>query len=290
MLLVFSSVQLSKMNYYDAFEDQDLNDNLQLLTTIGGMNFKDRFLCISECVKLSNCSTVSFTHNSGACKLYSMNANSYFTKQSKQTTIYSLRASFIESLFFNYAFKQEFVGPFSFLCNFELVNVNSTINYYLVDYSLKKIIVTDDKWNVKLSYTLGFSPAYITRAGDNAIFLSGNAMVYKAHLNGTIIASQPSKNSLVYRGMFYNESSQLLYVASYATNRGEINVYNQNLTWLRSIDFGSSQGFRVEGYDGRLYAGALKGGRSSVMVFENEILVNNFTTECIWGHQWVSVR
>ena len=247
-------------------------------------NAKDSLTCLNECTKNKKCGSASFSGNY-SCRLYSAFVMNNNTRTLVKTTLYSKKASFLQRLFQTYVLNQTRTNSdgiyFAALRNFDIVNINSAINYLLLDYYNQYLFIYDDKWQFKSKLYFNYTLSYV-KFIENELFITSDNFIFKSFLNGTIAIMNPSKISLYHRGIYYNETSQLFYVASYGTNKGAIQVYNRSLTWLRRIDLGVSQAYRVEEHNGRLYAGGrANGNQTSVLVFENEILVNNFTIQCV---------
>ena len=155
--------------------------------------------------------------------------------------------------------------------------VNATLFYYAVDNIKNVVIIFDETWSPKSFYNLSFSPAYIKQV-ENELFFTSNMSLIRTTLTGTLL-SQCFSNGLFYRGIYYNESSQLLYVAGYdGINGGSIDLFNRNLTLLRQISLASRSAYSVEGFGNRLYVGAFQGNISSIIIFENETLIKSFST------------
>ena len=287
MSLAIMNIQAKNEVYYSVNSDRDLLTSIQSMSTIERWeSVRDSLACLNECTKSNKCGSASFSGNY-SCRLYSAFVMTNNTRTLVKTTLYSKKASLLQRLFQTYVLTQIITNSgginLDLLRNFEIVNINSSINYLLVDYYTRYLFIYDDKWQFKSKLLFGYYLAYI-KFIENELYFTSDYHIFKSTLNGTMLAIQPSKSLFVYQGSYYNETSQLLYVASYGTNRGEIQVYNRNLTWLRSIDLGVSQGYRVEAHNGRLYASGLaNGNQSNIFVFENEILVNNFTVHCVSG-------
>ena len=114
----------------------------------------------------------------------------------------------------------------------QVVSANST-TYYLVDSDVQKILLFDEYWQFKTFKTINDS-LYFIKAVGNELYISGDNGFYKTDENINIIATYSSSGAY-YRGIYYNETSDLLYV-TLSGSIFKIRVFNRNLTFLRAID------------------------------------------------------
>ena len=114
----------------------------------------------------------------------------------------------------------------------QIVGANTTTNY-LVDFGVKRILLFDEYWQFKTFKTINDTLNYIKAIGKE-LYISGDNGLYKTDENINIISNYSSSGAY-YRGIYYNETSDLLYV-TLSGSIFKIRVFNRNLTFLRAID------------------------------------------------------
>ena len=163
---------------------------------------------------------------------------------------------------------------FSYLKGFEqIVGANST-TYYLVDSSVKRILLFDEYWQFKTFKTINDTLNYIKAIGKE-LYISGDNGFYKTDQNINILLNY-SNNKSFHRGIYYNETSDLLYV-SLSGSAFKIRVFNRNLTLMRTIATSNFVPYSLNSYMNTLFVGTKNG---SVLVLENETIKTVYNDVC----------
>ena len=148
--------------------------------------------------------------------------------------------------------------------------VDSNTTYYVLEWSGNRIIIYNSNWQYLTFKSLN-RPAHMITINSN-LYISGDQNVYKTdkYLN---IISQYNNVSVYYRGLYYNSSSNTIYVAGYLNNR--IDVFDLNLTLVHSISTFAYFPFSLQGYKNYIYVGTFNS--SELLVIENKIIIQKFT-------------
>ena len=156
---------------------------------------------------------------------------------------------------------------FSWLIGFGyLVDTNTT--YYALDYGANRIIIFDENWKY-LTYKNLNKPAYMITVNASLI-ISGNNNIYKTdkYMNNVNLYNNPSA---LYRGLYFNSSSNSIYVA--VNTRSAIDVLDLNLTLVDSIPTSTYQPWSIQGYKNYIYVGTTSG---HLLVIENKVIIKSF--------------
>ena len=156
---------------------------------------------------------------------------------------------------------------FSWLIGFGyLVDTNTT--YYALDYGANRIIIFDENWKY-LTYKNLNKPAYMITVNASLI-ISGNNNIYKTdkYMNNVNLYNNPSA---LYRGLYFNSSSNSIYVA--VNTRSAIDVLDLNLTLVDSIPTSTYQPWSIQGYKNYIYVGTTTG---KLFVIENKDIIQIF--------------
>jgi hypothetical protein len=78
-----------------------------------------------------------------------------------------------------------------------------------------------------------------------------------------------------YHGIYYNKSSELIYVGTLRTEK--IDIFNCNLELVGIIRTPGNNPYTIAEYDNKLFVGTYGG---NILVIENGIITQNFTTVC----------
>ena len=169
-------------------------------------------------------------------------------------------------------FKKYSSYSLSYLKGFEQVVGANTTTYYLVD--MQKILLFDEYWQFKAFKTINDTHNVIKPVG-NEFFISGDNGFYKTDENINILLNISSIKSY-YRGIYYNETSDLLYV-SLSGSTFNIKVFNRNLTLMRTISISSFVPYSFNSYMNTLFVGTKNG---SMLVLENEKIKTVYNDVC----------
>ena len=146
-----------------------------------------------------------------------------------------------------------------------LVGTNTT--YYAIDWSGNKIIIFDENWRY-LTYKIFSGSVYMITVNNN-LYISGDNNVYKTDKYLNIITRY---NYIAYfRGLYYNSSSNIIYVAGYT--KCKIYVFDLNLSLVDTIATSTHQPYSLEGYRKYIFAGTMSG---QLLVIENKVIVKMY--------------
>jgi hypothetical protein len=135
-------------------------------------------------------------------------------------------------------------------------------------------LVFDENWEYQKNISfVNDSLAYAIEI-ENEIYLTGDHAVYKTDKSLNIINAFYNNGS-EYRGIYYNKTSDLIYVADF-TIFYCISVFNRNLTLIESINIGNKP-YGLADYDDKLFVGTMNG---TILVIQNKIVINTYSTIC----------
>ena len=112
----------------------------------------------------------------------------------------------------------------------------------------------------------------VLQNNTNRLFVSSYCGVFGLYENLTIFNIYSPCNS--YAGLYFNSTANYLLVSTKSSAR--IDVFNSNLTLLKSISVSYQNNYIVE-YNGLLYVSSTS---SFIMVLQNEIQIFTFSTLC----------
>ena len=124
----------------------------------------------------------------------------------------------------------------------EIFNSNMR-NYFVVDLLYDRILIFDDNWNYQ-KFRILPKPAYLKEVDEN-IFISSSNSFFKTNTNVDVIRTYQQRGA-DYRGIFYEKSTELFFVASESLRR--IDVFNKNLSLTKSIDMGEYVPYSINSY------------------------------------------
>ena len=165
---------------------------------------------------------------------------------------------------------------------FDKIEVENKTFYYVSDFSNGNIVQFNDNWQYLvyrcisvfqfstyiIYYLYHFRPlasATFIKTINDQLYISGYNGIYNLDTNMNYI-KQYSLVSAYYNGIYYNKSSEKIYVASNRLNR--IDVFNTSLEILRSIST-SVNVVGLNGYLNSVYAGTASG---QILIIQNETL------------------
>ena len=158
---------------------------------------------------------------------------------------------------------------FGWLVGFGMYSSSNTTYYYVLDY-WNGVYILNDQWSF-ISFKVFTNPAFMISI-DKSLYMTGEYNVWKLDEDFNILINyNPTGTSPFYRGISYNPSNGLLYVAAYAFLK-EIQVLNLNLTLIRRISTYHYQPWSITISANQLYVGT----NGIILVYQNESLINQF--------------
>ena len=127
----------------------------------------------------------------------------------------------------------------------------------------------NDNWSF-LSFKTFPNPTFMITV-ENSLYLTGQSNIWKLDLNLNVLIQYTATVTVWYRGLYFNSTNRLLYVAPYALT--EIHVFNLNPTLSHSFLISPYRPWSFEGYNNQLYVGTTNG---IVLVVQNDVIVNQF--------------
>ena len=146
---------------------------------------------------------------------------------------------------------------------------DSNKTYYVMDYFANRIIIFDSNWQYLTFQSLD-APSYMITVNNN-LYISSDNNVFKTdkYLN---IISQYNSVAAGYLGLYYNSSSNTIYVAGY--NKYAIDVFDLNLNLVDSISTSNYYPVSIHGYKNYIYVGT---GTGELIVIENKVINQTFS-------------
>ena len=144
-------------------------------------------------------------------------------------------------------------NQFGCLKAFTFMSDNST-TYYVNDYCNGNVLIFNQNWNYLtfkfISYYLEYSMVI-----NNYLYLTAYSFgIFKTDKYLNIIGNYVSD---YFEGMYYNSSSNSIFVASYYDNR--IVELTLDLSFISSIDTNYYMPFSINGANNKLYVGTFEG-------------------------------
>jgi hypothetical protein len=151
-----------------------------------------------------------------------------------------------------------------------IVEMNPPL-YYVMNHKQYNILVYNESWEYQRTFNLNnLNPTYSIDI-NGAIYIAGDNGVqkYDKYLNFTKQASSRS------RGIYYNPSNKLIYVANYSSNI--IEIFGQDLNLNSTITTYQSPWF-LTGYNDKLVVGDNVDGK--VYFYQNHSMIQSISTKC----------
>ncbi len=161
-----------------------------------------------------------------------------------------------------------------FSMGFAMMTDQSSTNYYFTSYSSNTIFVFDDNWNYL--YNKAFSsPLSIATAGSN-FYITSSTNIHKTDKNLNI--NKTYAINYLYSVIYYNQTSNLMYVGGIQSN--QINILDSNLNLVDLFNLTGIYYYNtvsaIQGYNNYLYIGIANyngNGRGEVLVLFNKMIV-----------------
>ncbi len=163
-----------------------------------------------------------------------------------------------------------------FSMGFAMMTDQSSTYYYLTSLENNTIYVFDNNWNYLYNKPFS-SPLSIVTAGNN-FYITSIASIYKTDKNFNINKTYPINYCCYYSAIYYNQTSNLLYVGGVQSNRIDILDLNLNLVDFFNLTVNHTVS-AIQGYNNYLYIGIStwfgnSGGK--ILVLLNNVIVQNF--------------
>jgi hypothetical protein len=178
------------------------------------------------------------------------------------------------NLFQTYQWRQAISNNIGFAHSFvAIVEMNAPL-YYVMNYNQLNILVYNENWGYQRTFKINnsFSPTYSINI-NGIIYIAGSFGIqkYDKYLNLT-------KGVLVFgyeRGIYYNPSNQLIFVASHSSNI--IKIFDQDLNLISNISTSQRPWF-LTGYNDKLVVGDDIDGK--VYFYQNNSMIQSISTQC----------
>ena len=141
---------------------------------------------------------------------------------------------------------------------------------YLMDYVYGIVYILNDEWSF-ISFKTFRNP-YNMISIDNGLYMIGISNVWKVDQDLNILINYGGYPLYpLYRGISYNPSNSLIYVA--AAYLKEIQIFNLDLTLIRSFSTSPHQPWSITESSNKLFVGT-EGG--IILVYQKEEKINQF--------------
>ena len=149
--------------------------------------------------------------------------------------------------------------------------LNSSNSYYYVsDWNSNKIFNLNESWSYVSSKTFNY-PTHLTIIGNN-LYATTELYIWKLDQNLTIlIHSAPNGYNPGYRVMYFNSTTNLIYIAPYLLN--EIHVFDLDPNLDHNFSTSSYSPWSITEYNNQMYVGTTNG---TILVIVNEVIINTF--------------
>jgi hypothetical protein len=150
---------------------------------------------------------------------------------------------------------------------------SNPIQYYVTHLDMEIIYVYDEDWNYVSKKSNFTRPNYMILV-DSYFFITGDNCIWKTdQLLNILITYMYNGSYAAYRGLYYNSTNSLIYVAPYWLQ--EIQIFNLNLTINDTISLKGYQTLHsINGYNNKLYVGA----DNTILIISNKQIIQKFIT------------
>ena len=171
-------------------------------------------------------------------------------------------------------------NSFGWLVGFGMYSSLNTVYYYVMDWGANKVYILNDEWKLRSIKSLSH-PSYMISI-HNSLYMTGERNVWKVDKELNILINYYRGDRPIYRGISYNSSNDLIYVATFWKN--EIRVFNLDLTLIRRFSTLPYAPGAITVSSNQLYVGTFTG---IILVYQNEILIKQFDG-CNGYSDWLS--
>jgi hypothetical protein len=149
---------------------------------------------------------------------------------------------------------------------------SNPIKFYVTHYNLGEIFVFDENWNLVSRKSSFLNVYYMTPVG-NYFYITGYKNIWKTdqQLNVSITHTNSNLSSPSYCGLYYNATSDLIYVAS--QDFQVIQVFNLDLTLNDSFSITPYKSWSLNEHNSELYVGTTNG---TMLVIVNKQIIKQF--------------
>jgi hypothetical protein len=147
-----------------------------------------------------------------------------------------------------------------------LISTNTT--YYITDSGCNLIYILNDGWE-QITTKSFKSPAYMATSSSN-VYITGDFNIWKTDKDLNVLAQHNNTDNPNYRGVYYNSTNDLIYVADYSNLC--IDIFDSSLKQVDVILTSYYTPWSVTGYNNRMYVGTSYMGK--VLVIENKQIIN----------------
>ncbi len=144
------------------------------------------------------------------------------------------------------------------------------ILYYVSENFLGSIFIFDENWNNLSLKNLFFNANSIITIGSN-LFITGYNHIWKTDDQLNILNQYDAPGPAGYFGIYYNSTSDFIYVASYMSN--SIQLFDLNFTSNSNISTLTNSPWSIAGYDNQVYVGTKDG---IILVIVDNKIINQF--------------
>ena len=177
------------------------------------------------------------------------------------------------SLFSNWTLQSSFTQfnsiSLSIATGFAMFTPSNSSNY-VSDSGSGKIFILDESWSYVSSKSFS-SPSYLTTIGSS-LYVTGFKNVWKLDKNLNILIQYNATGAPSYRGIYYNSTNKLIYVAPAGLN--VLHVFDLNLSLSYNISTSGYYPCSIAEYNNQLYVGDSKIG--TILVLLNEAIIKNY--------------
>jgi hypothetical protein len=145
--------------------------------------------------------------------------------------------------------------------------------FYVMNYQSKHMEVYNANWKYQETKTLLFRPTYSIN-NNGVIYVSTDNQIFKYDKNFNLIKTLSSDGKF-YRGIYYNPSNQLIYVAAILSKN--IQVFDKDLNLNTTINTKQFPWF-ITGFNDKLVVGDNYDG--NVYFYQNSSLIQSIRTQC----------
>ena len=168
-------------------------------------------------------------------------------------------------------------ASFGHLGGFGMYSSSGTVYYYLMDIGAYKVFILNDQWSF-ISAKVFTRPAFMISI-DNSLYMIGDDNVWKLDKDLNILINYNPSGTPFYRGISYNPSNGFIYVIP--VNLNEIQVFNLDLTLIRSISTSPHYTHTITFSSNQLYVGTYEGIiLVYIFFYQNEILIRQQFNGC----------
>jgi hypothetical protein len=134
-------------------------------------------------------------------------------------------------------------------------------------------LVYDENWEYQKNISFANNSLAYGIEIENELYLTGDVSVYKTDKSLNVVNAFYNNGS-AYRGIYYNKTSDLIYVA--AQNLSSIFIFNRSIALIEKIGIGYKP-FALAEYGNKLFVGTKNG---TILVIYNKTVINTYISIC----------